>query len=203
MAQQELKIGPWLQAGFNIYKENFLLLIVVNLLALVLGKLTLGILAGPLLAGVALINLRLLDQSEPKPEIGDVFKGFDFFLDSFLLFLGCAVASFLAVILSMLIFTAPIAILFLIVFGILLHTLSTFALFYIVDRKMDCWPAVMAAFGALRAMFLPMAVMVVATGIISMAGSLVCGLGVLVTFPLYFSVLSVVYRDLLRPPAQA
>ncbi len=203
MAQQELKIGPWLQAGFNIYKENFLLLIVVNLLALVLGKLTLGILAGPLLAGVALINLRLLDQSEPKPEIGDVFKGFDFFLDAFLLCLGCVVVSILAGILSLVIFTKLIAVVFLIVFGILLHTLAAFALFYIVDKKMDCWPAVMAAFGALRTMFLPLAAIVVVTGIISMAGALVCGFGVIVTFPLYFSVLAVVYRDLLRPPAQA
>ncbi len=52
-------------------------------------------------------------------------------------------------------------------------------------------------------MFLPLAAIVVVTGIISMAGALVCGFSMIMTFPLYFSVLAVVYRDLLRPPAQA
>lgn len=202
MAQPEMKIGPWLQEGFNLYKENFLLLIVINALALLLGQLTLGILAGPLLAGVALVNLRLLDRSEPKPEIGDVFKGFDCFLDTFLLILGCVVISIAAALVSLLVFTRPVAILVLVVFNILLHTISTFALFYIADKKMDCWPAVMAALKALRSMFVPLTVMVVIAGIISMVGSLVCGIGVVVTAPLYFSVLSAVYRDLLRQPAQ-
>lgn len=203
MANQELKIGPWLQEGLNLYKENFLLLIVVNFLALVLGKITLGILMGPMLAGVVLVNLMLLDKKEPKTEIGDVFKGFDFFLDSFLLVLACAVVSIAAALLSKLVFTLPIAILVFLVISILLHTVAVFALFLIADKKMDFWPAVMAVIGAMRAALLPLVAMAVVTGILSMVGALACGIGVVVTFPLYFSVLAVVYRDLLRNPAAA
>ena len=83
MAKQELKIGQWIQTGFNIYKENFLLLLVVNLLAGILSMVTLGR-AGP--DDSSDLISPLVDKSEPMPEIGDLFKGFNFFLTLFACF---------------------------------------------------------------------------------------------------------------------
>lgn len=203
MAKQELKIGQWIQAGFNIYKENFLLLLVVNLLAGILSMVTLGLLAGPMVAGVILIQLRLLDKSEPKPEIGDLFKGFDFFLDSFLLVLANIVVSIIASLLAHIIFSTVFASLFLLVFNILLSVLFVFSMFYIVDKKMDCRQAVVTAFKALLPVFLPAILMVIIAEVISVVGILLFIVGIIVTFPLQISVLSVVYQDLLRSPAQA
>ncbi|MCA1809731.1 MAG: hypothetical protein ABR497_10535 [Kiritimatiellia bacterium] len=198
MDKQELKIGGWLQEAFNLYKANFVLLFVTSLLALLLGKLTFGILMGPLAAGMAMIMLRLIDNSEQRPEIGDVFKGFEFFLDSFLLVLASAAVMLIAMVLSLLVFNSFIAGLLMIVVAVVIHVLVMLALCLIVDKRMDFWPAAQAAFQALKSAFLPLVLAVLVTIIASSIGGLVCGIGILVTAPMYWCMMVLIYRDMLR-----
>ena len=84
MEKVEVKFGEWLEKGFQLYKENIITLILATLIALVLTAATFGVLAGPMLAGVLIITLTLHDKKEPKPEVGTLFKGFNYFLNSFL-----------------------------------------------------------------------------------------------------------------------
>jgi hypothetical protein len=56
-------------------------LVLASVFVVVIGTITVGILAGPMLAGLALVTLQLLDRKEPRPEAGKVFKGFDYFLN--------------------------------------------------------------------------------------------------------------------------
>ena len=75
-AKVEVKFGDWIQAGFNLWKDNLALLIVAALIAILLSCVTVGILAGPMMAGLIMISLALVDKKEPKPQSGDVFQGF-------------------------------------------------------------------------------------------------------------------------------
>ena len=94
MDKVDVKFGEWIEKGFNLYKENFGILVLVSLIAVIVSAMTVGVLAGPMAAGVLLIVFQLHDRKEPKPEVGTLLKGFDFFLNSFLFFIVWGVAIF-------------------------------------------------------------------------------------------------------------
>ncbi len=222
------KIKSWTKEGFSLYKGNFLLLVIVNLLAVIVSVVTLGFLAGPLWAGVAALNLRLPAEQETKPEIGDIFKGFDFFLNAFLLFLAGAVFFSLAGLVFFFVMRAWFAVLALLVLGVLVKTFVTFAVFLIVDKQLDFWAACQRLSLLARRSFksfLPLIIAVLIATLLACAGAfiliffliltrslpanivaillgslatLALSTTVVITGPLYFSILAAVYRDSLQ-----
>ena len=84
--------NEWLNESWALFKANAGILIVVSLLALLLSALSFGILAGPMMAGLSLITLKLVDKRGPV-EVNDLFAGFNFFLQSFLFVLVWSVIS--------------------------------------------------------------------------------------------------------------
>ena len=80
----QVDLGDWIKDGFDLYKNNFGILVLASLIAIILSGATFGILAGPMCAGMILITLKLHDNADEKAELGDLFRGFTFFLQSFL-----------------------------------------------------------------------------------------------------------------------
>ena len=74
MDKIQVKFGDWIEAGFNLYKNNFGTVVLASVFAVVIGAVTAGLLAGPMPAGLVLVTLQLLDRREPPPEAGNVFK---------------------------------------------------------------------------------------------------------------------------------
>jgi len=188
MDKVEVKFGEWLQEAFELLKANFVLLMLTNLIALVLSVVTVGILAGPMMAGVAMITLALIDKREPKPVPGDIFKGFEFFLPSFLLVLLvlCVVAASAAAWL----FVGPLS-------GVaawVLLTLTMFSIFLIVEKKMDFWPAVQASYEIVKTAFWPLLGLVVVSSIAVDIGLVARCVGIVATAPFFMCAMSVAYR---------
>jgi uncharacterized membrane protein len=149
-----------------------------------------------MLAGLMMIALDLVDKKEPKPDIGAVFNGFNFFLNAFLFVLVWGVLIGVAGVLCFIPCVGPI------LWGlglIIVTTLLIFALFLIVDRKMDFWPASMASINRVKENFFPLLGFVLVVGIIAAAGLLACGVGIFVTAPLGVCCLAVAYRDVFGP----
>jgi hypothetical protein len=193
----DVKMGEWIQQGFDVFKDNALVMIVAGLLAGVISGATGGILSGPMLGGLMLVALALVDKKEPKPDIGAVFKGFDFFLNTFLFWLVWCILTLIVIGVLNLIpvlrhILVPVALL-------VIKTLLVFALFLIVDRKMDFWPASMASINRVKENFFPLLGFVLVVGIIAAAGLLACGVGIFVTAPLGVCCLAVAYRDVFGP----
>ncbi len=193
MQTQPVKFSEWIQGGLNLYKDNFGILFTATLIAILLSGLTLGILAGPLAVGIVSIVLRLIDKQEPKPEIGDVFSGFDRFLPSFLLFLGVGVVSFIgsAILGIVPVFGGLLGLLF--AYG--LGTVVMFGIFLITERKLDVVPAVTTSFETVKDYFWPFLGLYVVTCLLSSIGLILCGIGVIFTAPIMACVLGVAYRD--------
>ena len=84
MEPPQVHLSDWIEKGFKQYKENISIVIPASFIALILSVCSAGILAGPMLSGVLIITLGLLDRREPKPMVSDLFKGFRFFLHSLL-----------------------------------------------------------------------------------------------------------------------
>ena len=191
MANGKVDIGGWISEAFELYKANFALLCVSTLAAALLGGFTCGVLAGPLWAGLTLILLRVLRKSEPVPQLGDVFKGFEFFLQALLLVVVLGVALMVA---SFVPFVGQVA-------GLLLFPLVMFAMCLVVDRKMEFWPAIMASVEKAKGEYLSLLVLWLLSSLISSAGTILCGVGVILTAPFSSIVCVVAYRHLFEDAA--
>ena len=175
MEKVEVKFGEWIENGFNLYKDNFGILVLASLIAVVLSAVTIGVLAGPMFAGVLLITLGLFDKQEPKPEVGDVFKGFGYFLNSFLFVLVWGIA---LIVVSFLLALVPcvgqLAAIFVIYAA---QAFLMFGLFLIVDEQMEFWPASMESINKVKTNFWPFLALSVVSSIIASIGAIACGIG--------------------------
>ena len=187
------KFGDWIKEGFDLYKDNLGVLIVASLIAVLLSGVTCGILLGPMAAGLILMVLRFKDGEQPAPTVGDLFNGFRFFLQSFLFFL---VWGLLLVIATLILMWIPcIGQLAIVCLYLAAGTFLMFALFLIVDDDMDFWTASMTSFTKAKEAFFPFLGLTVVAGILGQIGGIICGIGVFITIPLYYTILGVTYRD--------
>ena len=201
MQPVEVKFAEWFERGWNIFKDNAGLLVLSSLIVVVLSSITFGVLVGPLVAGMILIVLRLMDRTEPKPQAGDVFQGFQYFLQTFLFmlvyFVVVGVVSMILAAVPLIGWAASMA------YSAALSALLMFALFLIVDRKMDFWPACMASVDKVKTNFWPFFGLSLVLGLVATSGVIVCCVGLLVTLPLVYCVTAVAYRDVFTTPAGA
>ncbi len=201
MEKIQVKFEEWIERGFHLYKENFVVLALSMLIAIILSTVTAGILVGPMIAGIYLITLALLDRQTPKPEVGTLFKGFRFFLNTFLIILVWSVILFIvSAILGMVPVIGQLAALF-VIFAV--QTLLMFAIFLIIDQNRDFWPASMQSFETVRTNFWPFLGLFIITSIIGAIGAIACGIGVFLTAPIQACILTVAYRDVFPVPAAA
>jgi hypothetical protein len=193
MEKVEVKFGEWFETGFSLYKENFVVLVLASLIALLISAATLGILAGPMIAGMLLITLRLHDKEEPKPEVGTLFKGFDYFLNSLLFVVVWGVA---VLIVSFLLALVPcvgqLAALF-VIYAV--QTALMFGMFLIVDQGMDFWSASQKSFNVVKTNFWVFLGFSIVAGIIGSIGGIACGIGAAITAPIQACAFTVAYRD--------
>ena len=183
--------GGWINKGFTMYKENAVALIVAGLIAGLLIGVTFGILAGPMIAGLTLMTIRIYDGE--KVEIGDVFQGFQFFLPSFLFIL---VWGFIILLAALLLEMIPIlGILAGNIPGLVFGTLLIFAMPMIVDKKMDFWAASMASIDKVKPLFWPLLGLYVVGQLIGSAGLILCFIGVILTMPISYCIFTAAYRN--------
>ncbi len=194
MDKIDVKFGEWIERGFNLYKENFGILVLASLIAVIVGSITVGVLAGPMAAGILLIVFQLHDRKEPQPEVGNLLRGFDFFLNSFLFFVVWGVAIFVvSLILGLVPCLGQLASLFVVFVA---HALLMFGMFLIVDKKMEFWPASVASFNMVKRNFWPFLGFSIVSNLIGGIGAVACGIGVVFTLPIQVCILTVAYREI-------
>ena len=193
MQKVQVKFGDWIERGFNLYKNNFGTLVLASILVVVLSTVTIGILAGPMLAGLALVILFLLDKKSPAPDAGAVFKGFTYSLNSLLFVAVWGIAIFIgSIILGVIPLVGQLASIF---FVYAAQAFLMFAMFLIVDQQMDFWPASMESINTVKTNFWPFFGISTVAGIIGSLGAIAFGIGIALTLPIQGCILAVAYRD--------
>jgi len=190
--QSGIRLGDWLSNGWQVYKENWLVMSLSTLVAAALSAVTFGILAGPFIMG--LYNMAFKTMRGERPELGDLFKWEGRFVQAFLSFL-----IFAAIYVG---FTAGgrggfLSVLaFLVVNPILTIGLS-FVMPLILERNLDVATAVNSVG---RMLFSRDKLMWWVAGLvfffINFAGATVCGIGALITLPWTISAAAVAYRQI-------
>ena len=199
MQKTEVHIGKWIEAGFNLYKDNFITLVLAALIALVLSTVSIGILTGPMIAGLIIIALPLLRKQQPKPEAGKVFSGFSYFLDSFLFTLIWGIAILIG---SLVLGWFPIIGQLLSLFFIYAaQAFLMFGLYLIVDKQMNFWPASQLSIQTVKANFWPFFGLAAIASIIGSIGALAFGIGIILTFPIQICILAVAYQEIYNATA--
>lgn len=191
MPQAEVKIGQWLQQGLDLYKQNFGVLVLSSLVAVVLGSVTFGILAGPMFAGLVIICLGLYDK-QPR-QFGDLFKGFNFFVQTLLLVLVWGIL--LLVVWRILIFIPILGQLLYMAISLCVSSLLMFAIFLIVEKGMAFWPASMASIEMVRSNLWPFIGFGVLASLIGSIGVVACFIGLIFTLPFMFCAVTVAFRE--------
>lgn len=196
MEKVNVKFSEWIENGFNLYKENFGVLVLASLIAILLSLVSFLVLAGPMIAGLIIVTLQIFDKKQPPPTAGTVFKGFDYFLNSFLFVLVWGVSTFVVTLIVALIPCIGIFISYFISFAV--QAFLMFALFIIVDKKMDFWPASMESFEVVKTNFWPFLGFSIVISLIGGVGAIACGIGVIITMPIQYCIIAIAYREIFR-----
>lgn len=149
-----------------------------------LGQLLAGfcfILAGPVLAGNALVSLRA--ERDDQPDVGDVFRGFDFFTEAFVASLMVGLLCFAGTVLC-------------IIPGIIAAVGLMYTFQFIADRGMNWSEAMRSSWELVKGRFWDHFVLLLALAGINFLGALACGVGVILTVPLTHIALSVAYNEM-------
>ena len=192
--ESDVKFGEWIDRGFTLYKENLGVLILAGCLAFLLSFISLGILCGPMMIGLILITLRLLDGGEPVPAPTDIFQGFSRFLDSFIFYVVLAFASI--IVNSVLAFIPCVGSIAGIFATYALMALVMFAPFLIADAGKAFVPACEESIAVVKPQFWPLMGLNIVAGLLGSLGFILCGVGVIITFPLSVCILAIAYREL-------
>jgi len=165
IARERLDLGAAIGQGWRLFLKDIVALLIATVVAAALSIVTLGILAGPLYAGLhKMVAGRVRDGR--SPEWGDVFDGFEHFWR----YLGAALFLVLAIGLAWIT----------IVGGILLTTIWLYVFPLMVDRGMSFGQALGASYDLVRkAGFWEHLVLVVLFMVLNSIG----GPAILVTLP--------------------
>lgn len=189
-SQPHISLGDWLSGGWQVYKENGALMSAATLLAAVLGTVTIGILAGPMLMG--LFRMTFKTMRGERPEIGDLFNWQGKFLQAFLTFLIFALVHAGLTGLG----NNSVHGLLSLVVTPLLTVMLGLTMSSIAERGLDVAKAINEVG---RLIFSRDALMWWVAGLVFAAiaggGFIVCGVGVLITLPWMISASAVAYRD--------
>ncbi len=164
-------IGACVSAGINGLKKDPVTHIVTSLLIGIVGGVTAGLLTGPMMVGY----MRMIKREDEghKAEFADVFKGFDDF-----------VPALLAVLLSSIIVCVGFMLCF--IPGLLIMALVPTAAYLVAVGEKDGVNAIKRAFDAVKNNLLSAFFCALVLGIIGSLGSLLCGVGIILTLPIGF-----------------
>jgi uncharacterized membrane protein len=172
--------GRWIGAGWQLVKADFWIWVVIALLFLVMQSVPL-ILQGPMYAGFHIAFMRKMLYG--RVEIGDIFKGFEHFVPALIASLAILGLTFCGSLLC-------------IIPGLIVAAIFMFTYLFIVDKRMDFWPAMQASHAIVKQDYLGFTLFFLALGLLQVAGVLACIVGLLVTIPMMHGAITVAYREI-------
>jgi uncharacterized membrane protein len=217
-------VFEYFSQGLEFIKGRYWLFFGITVVGILLGSMApLAILMGPMMCGVYLCFRKKTRGEEIKFEF--LFKGFDYFLESFLatlIWFGFMLAVALPLVIFFIFNIGGLVYAFqqgifpiqLVLIGLLclLVLLSLwlfcfmavpiqFAYILIVDRNLKSWDAVKTAFKACWFNFFKTTGLGLTVMLLSLAGMCCCYIGVLFLQPVIFGAYFAAYHDVFEPPS--
>jgi uncharacterized membrane protein len=220
-----------LRAGWRLVRDRYWQFLAIVAVGLVIGSLApLGIFMGPMVCGIYACLFRRMRGEEPS--FRALFGGFEHFVQSFvatlvqivpimapavpvnllmaMLLLKRVLASLsypwpqLAAALDTTVIALAVGISTIVIFvlSVVVGTFFMFSYPLIEDRRVSGWASVKLSARASRANFAGAATLMATTTLLSVAGSLLCGVGSLLVTPVTLAAWAVAYRSVFPEPEE-
>ncbi len=136
---------------------------------------------GPLAAGFFIYCMkRTLGR---RGDFADLFAGFNVFIPTL-------VAS---LVIGLFVFVGT---LFCIIPGIVVAAMYKFTYLFIVDKRMDFWPAMQASHAVVKNDYFGFTMFLIALTLLNILGVICCLVGVLVTLPITIAAITIAYKEM-------
>jgi uncharacterized membrane protein len=178
-SRAEASPGRWMSEGWALVQADLGNYVLIGLLFFLLSGVPL--IQGALIAGFHIYTMKTL--SGRKPDIADLFKGFNFFLHSLVASLLIGFFTFLGV-------------LALIIPGLVIAAMYKFTYLFIVDKRMEFWPAMQASHNVVKNDYFGFTMFLILAFIVNVLGFLCLIVGLLVTVPVTFAAITIAYKEL-------
>ena len=171
--------GRWIGEGWALVKADLANYIVISLLFVVLSGVPL--IQGPLIAGFHIFTMKKLMGR--NAEFADLFKGFNFFVPALVASLLIGLFTFAGTLLC-------------IIPGLVVAAMYKFTYLFVVDKRMDFWPAMQASHAVVKNDYFGFTMFLILAFLVNVLGFLCCIVGLLVTIPLTFAAITVAYKEI-------
>lgn len=173
--------GRWIGQGWELVKADLGMMMLVALVMTALNSVVPLIMQGPLTVG---FHIYIIKKMTGKvAEIGDLFKGFNFFLPA----LVASILIGLFVSLGTMLCIIP---------GLVVAAALHFTYLLILDKRLDFWPAMQASHEIVKRDYFGYTMFILAIAGINILGFLCCIVGLLVTIPISIAATTFAYREL-------
>jgi len=157
---------------------NYVLLAIVFTL---LGSMVPIIIQGPLIAGLHIFTMKKLMGR--RAEFADLFLGFNYFVPTLVASLLIALFVSIGTILC-------------IIPGLVVAAMYKFTYLFIVDKRMDFWPAMQASHAVVKQDYAGFTLFLLLMVLVDILGVLCCVVGIFVALPVTFAAITVAYKEL-------
>lgn len=198
MTLLDVRFSDWIQKGFELFVNHAVILLLCGLTALAISAVTLGLLAGPMLAGMAIIILNLMDDRLARPTLNDLFKGFDHVIATIPVTIGFYVLAAVGIVLNFIPYLGQVISSVVLSVGIATGTLMVF---HLVLRKTPPIESAPAWWEIFKVNWGPLLGFYILALIIGGIGLLACGVGLIVTIPVYLCIMGIAYVSILKQSA--
>ena len=171
--------GRWVGEGWQLVKADLGNYILISLVFTLLNVVPL--IQGALIAGFHIFTMKKLTGR--RAEIGDLFKGFDFFISTLVVSLLIGVFTFIGTLL-------------LIIPGLVVAAMYKFTYLFIVDKRLDFWQAMQASHAVVKNDYFGFTMFLVLAFLVNVLGFLCFIVGLLVTVPVTFAAITVAYKEI-------
>ncbi len=173
--------GRWIGAGWQMVKADIGMFFVLALVMSLISSMVPVILHGPLLAGFHIYCMKKILGR--RAEFADLFTGFNFFVPT----LVASLVMSLFISLGTLLCIIP---------GLVLSAMYMFTYLFIVDKRMDFWPAMQASHAVVRNDYFGFTMFIVVSMLVILLGVLCCVVGVFVAIPVVIAAITVAYQEI-------
>jgi uncharacterized membrane protein len=178
-AAVQVAAGRWISEGWDLVKADMGTYALAALIFFMLSSVP--FIQGALIAGFHIYTIKKMTGR--RAEFGDLFKGFNYFIPTLVASLLIGVFTFMGTI-------------FCIIPGLVVAAALKFTYLFIVDKRMDFWPAMQASHAIVKLDYFGFTMFLILAFLVNVLGLLCCVVGLLLTFPLTIAAITVAYKEI-------
>ena len=171
--------GKWMGEGWEMVKADMGTYVLISLIFFLLNGVP--FIQGALIAGFHIYTMKKI-MGRPA-EFGDLFKGFNFFIPTLVAAILIGLFTFFGTLLC-------------IIPGLVVAAMYKFTYLFIVDKRMDFWPAMEASHAVVKNDYFGFTMFLLLAVLVNLLGALCCIVGLLVSIPVTFAAITVAYKEL-------